>query len=299
MNWLNYHHLHYFWVVVRRGGLMKAADDLRISPSTVSAQLHRLEVVLGQKLFERQGRKLALTDTGRIVYRYADEIFLLGKDLVATVTSKPARSPLRFQVGITEVIPKLMAKKLLEPALRLSSDIRLICREGPSDRLFAELSLHNLDIVLADAPIGSFVKIRGYNHLLGESEVLIFAADSLARKYRRHFPESLTGAPFLLPVTGTVLRQSLDGWFDAHGIRPRIVGEFEDSALLKIFGQLGVGVFASSAVIKSEIIKQFGVRELGVAAGCREQFYAISVERKLKHPAVVAIAEAARQKLFE
>lgn len=298
MQWLNYHHLLYFWTVVRQGGIAKAADELRLSPSTISAQLRSLQDMLGQELFERQGRKLALTDAGRIVYRYADEIFLLGKDLLSAVSHQPVRRPLRFQVGVAEVIPKLVAKKLLEPALDLSPPVHLVCREGSSERMLAELSIHNLDVVLTDMPIGSLAKVRGYNHLLGESDILIFGAAPLARKHRGPFPASLSGAPFLLPMPGTVLRQSLDGWFEDQGIEPRIVGEFEDSALMKVFGQLGAGMFAAPAIIRNEVTRQYHVREIGVVKGCREQFYAISVERKLKHPAVVAIAEAAKKKLF-
>ena len=298
MQWLNYHHLLYFWTVVRQGGVGKAAEELRLSPSTVSAQLRSLQDMLGQELFERQGRKLELTDAGRIVYRYAEEIFLLGRDLQAMVANQPVRRPLKLNVGVAEVIPKLVAKKLLEPALRLTPAVHLVCREGASDRLLAELSIHSLDVVLTDMPIGSLARVRGYNHLLGESDILLFAAGNLTRTYRRGFPASLNGAPFLLPMEGTVLRQSLDGWFEANEIIPQVVGEFEDSALLKVFGQLGAGIFAAPAIIRKEIAAQYGVRELGVVEGSREQFYAISIERKLKHPAVVAIAEAAKRKLF-
>ena len=298
MQWLNYHHLLYFWTVVRLGGLGRAAEELRLSPSTVSAQLRSLQDALGQELFERRGRRLALTDAGQVVFRYAEEIFLLGRDLQAMLANQPIRRPLRLQVGVAEVIPKLVAKKLLEPVLGLQPTVHLVCREGTSDRLLADLSIHALDVVLTDMPIGSLAKVRGYNHLLGESDILLFAEKDLARRYRRGFPASLTGAPFLLPVEGTVLRQSLDGWFEENGIIPQIVGEFEDSALLKVFGQLGAGVFAAPAIIRKEVAAQYRVGELGVVRGSREQFYAISIERKLKHPAVVAIAEAAKKKLF-
>ena len=299
MNWLNYHHLLYFWTVAKQGGLAKAAENLRLSSSTVSTQIGRLEESLGHKLFERQGRKLVLTDAGQVVYRYADEIFLLGREIFDSLRDQPAKRPLKVHIGIAEVIPKLLAKKFLMPLLQLSDDVQLICHENRSDRLLAELSIHNLDVVLTDTPVGSLAKVRAYNHLLGESGIMLFAAEPLARKYRRGFPASLKDAPFLLPAVGTALRGQLTNWFDAHEIRPRIVGEFEDSALLKVFGQQGLGVFAAPVVIRSEVKKQYGVREIGLIEGQTEQFYAISVEKKLKHPAVVAIAEAAKNQFYE
>jgi LysR family transcriptional regulator, transcriptional activator of nhaA len=299
MEWLNYHHLLYFWTVARQGGLTKAAENLRLSPSTVSTQIGRLEESLGHKLFERQGRKLVMTDAGQVVYRYAEEIFLLGREIFDSLRDQPAKRPLRVHIGIAEVIPKLLAKKFLMPVLQMSDDVQLICHENRADRLLAELSIHNLDVVLTDTPVGSLAKVRAYSHLLGESSIMLFAVDSLARKYRRNFPSSLRTAPFLLPAFGTALRGMLTNWFDTHDIRPSIVGEFEDSALLKVFGQQGLGVFAAPVAIRSEVMKQYGVREIGLIEGQTERFYAISVEKKLKHPAVVAIAEAAKNKLFE
>ena len=296
MDWLNYHHLQYFWLVAKQGGLTKAADHLRLSPSTISTQISRLEEALGHKLFERQGRKLVLTEAGRVVHRYADEIFLLGREIFDSLRDQPAKRPLKVHVGIAEVFPKLLAKKYLMPVMQLSADVQLICYENRSERLLAELSIHNLDVVLTDTPVGSSVKVRAFNHLLGESGIVLFAVDSLARKYRRNFPASLQTAPFLLPAEGTALRGLLTTWFDAHQIRPRIVGEFEDSALLKEFGQQGLGVFAAPAIIQNEIGKQYGVGEIGLIEEQKERFYAISVEKKLKHPAVVAIAEAAKNR---
>jgi LysR family transcriptional activator of nhaA len=299
MNWLNYHHLLYFWMVAKQGGLARAAENLRLSPSTISAQIGRLEESLGHKLFERQGRKLALTDAGQVVYRYAEEIFLLGREIFDSLRDQPVTRPLKVHIGVAEVIPKLLAKKFLMPVLQMSDDVQLICHENRSDRLLAELSIHNLDVVLTDTPVGSLAKVRAYSHLLGESGIMLFAAEPLARKYRRNFPGSLRTAPFLLPAMGTALRGFLTNWFDAHEIRPRIVGEFEDSALLKVFGQQGLGVFAAPVVIRNEVIKQYGVREVGLLKGQTEQYYAISVEKKLKHPAVVAIADAAKNQFFE
>jgi LysR family transcriptional activator of nhaA len=299
MEWLNYHHLLYFWTVARQGGLTKAAENLRLSPSTISTQIGRLEESLGHKLLERQGRKLVMTDAGSVVFRYAEEIFLLGREIRDSLRDQPAKRPLKVHIGIAEVIPKLLAKKFLLPVLQLSDNVQLICHENRSDRLLAELSIHNLDVVLTDTPVGSLAKVRAYNHLLGESSIMLFAVDPMARKYRRSFPASLKNAPFLLPAVGTALRGMLTNWFDAHGIRPHIVGEFEDSALLKVFGQQGLGVFAAPVVIRNEVIKQYNVREIGLIEGQTEQFYAISVEKKLKHPAVVAIADAAKNQLFE
>lgn len=299
MNWLNYHHLLYFWMVARQGGLAKAAENLRLSPSTVSAQIGRLEETLGHKLFERQGRKLVLTDAGRVVFRYAEEIFLLGRGILDCLREQPAKKPLKVNVGIAEVIPKLLAKKFLMPALQLTEDVQLICHEGRSDRLLAELSIHNLDVVLADTPVGSLAKVRAYSHLLGESGIMLFAVDRLAKKYRRSFPASLQAAPFLLPAPGTALRGLLTNWFEAHDLRPRVVGEFEDSALLKVFGQQGLGIFAAPQAIRGEVKKQYGVNEIGLIEGQMERFYAISVEKKLKHPAVVAIAAAAKTQFQE
>lgn len=298
MEWLNYHHLFYFWVVAREGTITRASEELYLTQPTISAQIRALEKALGEKLFTRSGRNLVLTEVGRVVFRYADEIFSLGRELTDTLKGQPRGRPVRFVVGIADALPKLIAYQLLKPALALAEPIRVVCREDKPDRLLAELSVHALDLVLADAPIGPTVKIRAFNHLLGECGITIFAAASVAAVYRRGFPRSLNGAPFLLPTDNTMLRRSLEQWFEAEGIRPHEVGEFEDSALLKVFGQAGAGLFAAPSVIEAEVRRQYGVQILGRIESVRERFYAISVERKLKHPAVVAISEAARQKLF-
>lgn len=298
MEWLNYHHLLYFWTAVKQGGVTRAAEELRLAPSTVSSQIHLLENLLGHKLFERTGRKLVLTDVGQVAFRYAEEIFSLGREFVDTLHQKRVDRPLKIRIGITDVVPKLVAAKIIEPALALDMEIRLSCHEGHFSSLLAELSIHNLDVVLSDSPIGSLAKIRGFNHLLGESAVMLFAEKSLASKFKRGFPNSLDSAPFILPAEGASLRQSLEQWFHAKKIRPQIVGEFDDNALLKAFGQLGIGFFAAPAVIRDEVMRQYHVREIGTIDGITEQFYAISVERHLKHPAVVAIAEGARSKIF-
>ncbi len=298
MEWLNYNHLFYFWVVAREGSIARACDELLLTQPTISAQLRLLENALGEKLFARVGRNLVLTEVGRVVFRSADEIFTLGRELTDALKGRSPGRPVRFVVGIADVLPKLVAYRLLEPALKMAEPIRVVCREDKSERLLAALAVHELDLVLTEAPISPTVRIRAFNHLLGECGVTIFGAARIAASYRRGFPRSLQGAPFLLPNDTTTLRRSLDQWFDTQGVRPLVVGEFDDSALLKVFGQTGAGLFASPSVIEAEVQRQYGVQVIGRLAGVRERFYAISVERKLKHPAVVAISEAARQKLF-
>jgi LysR family transcriptional activator of nhaA len=298
MEWLNYHHLLYFWVVAREGSIARATKQLRLAQPTISGQIRRLEEALGEKLFSRQGRSLRLTEIGRVVYRYADEIFGLGRELQDTLRGAPAGRPLNLVVGVADVVPKLIARRLLEPALRLAEPVRLVCREDKPDRLLADLALHELDLVLADAPVSPSLRIRAFSHLLGECHVVFLAVPALAAAHRRGFPRSLDGAPLLLPTENTMLRRSLDAWFTSHGIRPRIAGEFEDSALLKEFGQTGLGIFPVSSVIAKEIQAQYQVRPVGRLRDVRERYYAISVERRLQHPAVVAISEEARQKLF-
>lgn len=298
MEWLNYHHLFYFWTMARQGSLARASAELRLAQSTISGQIRALEDSLGEKLFARRGRRLVLTEMGRVVFRYAEEIFSLGRELRDAVKGRPVGRPQSLMVGVADVVPKLVARRLLEPALKLPEPVRLICREDKPERLFAELAVHNLDIVLSDAPIDPSIRIRAFNHLLGECGIVFFGTAKLAAAHRRNFPESLDGAPVILPTENTTLRRSLDQWFAARGIRPRVVGEFEDSALLKVFGQVGMGLFPASSIIADEVQRQYQVRPVGRLDEVRERFYAISVERKLKHPAVIAISEEARQKLF-
>lgn len=299
MEWLNYHHLLYFWVVAREGTIAAACEKLMLAQPTISGQIRALENALGQKLFRRRGRYLVLTETGRVVYQYADEIFSLGRELIDTLKGRPTGSPVRFNVGVADVLPKLVAHRLLEPALNLPERVRLVCYESTQAELLAKLAIHDLDLVLSDSPISPDLQVRAYNHLLGECGVSIFGTKSLADSYRRRFPASLDGAPFFLPTSTTVLRRELDHWFDAKDIRPVVVGEFDDSALLKVFGQAGGGMFAAANVIEKEVRQHYGVRVVGRIDSLRERFYAISVERKVKHPAVVAIADAAREKLFD
>ena len=294
---LNYQHLKYFWAVSRHGNLTRASAELLLTPQTVSTQIRDLEKGLGVELFSREGRRLVLTDIGRVVYRYADEIFNIGREIQDVVRGLPGRA-MYLAVGVADVVPKLIAYHLIEPAIQLKEQIHVICREGRTDRLLAELAIHKLDVVLSDAPIPPAVKIRAYNHLLGESQVTFMASDRLARNCRKGFPESMNGAPILLPAEGTTLRGTLEQWFDSLEIRPMVVGEFEDSALLNAFGQSGVGVFAVPSVIQDEVGRQYGVEPIGVVEGIVERFYAISLERKVRHPAVAAVCIAAKSVLF-
>lgn len=299
MDSLNYHHLLYFRVVAREGGLVAAARALHLSHPTLSAQIHALEDRLGEKLFTKVGRKLALTETGRLALRYADEIFDLGRDFVETVQGRSTDRPLRLDVGIVDVLPKLVVRRLLKPALDLAQPVRLICHEGGFERLLADLAQQNLDIVIADSPVPSGSPVRAHHHLLGESAVGFFAAPALAKAYRAGFPRSLDGAPMLLPTESLTQRRSLNLWFDKHGIRPRIIAEFDDGALLKVFGSDGVGIFPAPQVVADEIAARYDAVHLGQADGVVERFYVISAERRLKHPAVVAVSQAAGPETFK
>lgn len=298
MDWINYHHLLYFFIVAREGGLVQAGKVLRLSHPTLSAQIHTLEDQLGEKLFLKVGRKLELTEMGRVVYRYAEEIFSLGREMVDTVKGRGGGKQLRLDVGIVDVVPKLVVRRLLQPALDLAEPVRLVCVEAPYEKLLADLALHALDIVIADAPVPAGSNIRAYNHLLGETGVSFFAVRSLASQLRRKFPASLDGAPMLLPLEQLPLRRALDQWFERNEVKPKVVAEFEDSALLKAFGADGVGVFAGPSVVEAEVMAQYGVETIGRSDEVKERFYAISAERRLKHPAVVAISDAARHDLF-
>ena len=298
MEWLNYHHLLYFWTVAREGSIARASGTLRLAQPTISAQIATLERALGEKLFTRTGRRLKLTDTGQMTLRYAEQIFTLGRELLATIRTQPSVRPLTLVVGITETMPKLIAYRLLQPALRLGTPVRLVCREDRPERLLAELATQDLDVVLSDAQAGPAIKVRVFHHLLGECGVSFFAAPRVTAAYRRRFPRSLDGAPVLLPRDGSPLRGAVERWFSDSGLRPRIAGEFDDSALLKVFGQSGVGVFAAPSAIEAQVRRQYGVRLIGRAKELRERFYAIAPDRKLTHPAVVAVCEAARGRLF-
>jgi len=298
MQSLNYHHLLYFWTVAKEGSVTKAAARLRLSQPTVSEQLRILEDALGEQLFDRSGRSLSLTETGRVAYRYADEIFRLGRELQDTLAGRPTGGPSKLRVGVSLVLPKLVLQRLLEPALRMEAPVQIVCREDKTERLLAELSVSDLDLVIADAPLAGQARVRAFNHLLGECGVSFLGVPKLARGLRKQFPASLNGARFLLPTENTVLRRSLDHWFDTLGIAPRIVAEFEDSALLKQFAQHGEGIFAAPTAIEKEIVAQYKLSLVGRTEHVVERFYAITVERRIKHPAVREISDAAHEGIF-
>lgn len=298
MEWLNYHHLLYFYSVAREGSVTRAAQALRLAQPTLSAQIRRLEASLGEKLFTRQNRGLVLTEMGRVVYGYAEEIFGLGAEMLDTLRGRPSSRPARLYVGIADVVPKLVCHRLLEKVLTGPNAVQLVLREGKPDDLLAALAKQSFDLVIADTPLGPHLRVRAYNHLLGESGITFFAAPALAARFKKGFPRSLDGAPLLLPTENTVLRRSLDQWFESLGVRPRIVAEVEDSALVKVFGQHGAGIFAVPSIIEGDVRRRFGVRALGATDAVRERFYAISVERRIKNPAVAAITAAAQQRLF-
>lgn len=290
MEWLNYHHLFYFWTVAREGGLAPASERLRLAQSTLSGQIKTLEGSLGHSLFEKRGRRMALTETGRMVFQYAEEIFSLGQELLDTLMDRPVGLPLRVTIGIADVVPKLMVRRLLEPTLAIPGGVKLICLENKPENLLADLALHNLDAVIMDAPAAPHIKIKAHSHLLLESGISFFGSPGLHANYQASFPGSLDGAPVLLPTQNTSLRHSLENAFKNLGVTPKIIGEFEDAEMLKSFGQLGVGLFPSPSALKKEIQKQFQSIVLGEVPGVIEKYYMITVERKIKHPAVAAIS---------
>lgn len=301
MEWLNYHHLLYFWTVAREGGIAPAGKRLRLSPQTISGQVNTLEEALGTPLFERQGRRLALTETGRMVYGYADEIFALGRELVGAMHGRPTGRPARLVVGIAEVVPKLIAKLVLAPVLATPSEepgVHLVCKEDASDRLLADLAAHRLDAVILDAPVRAGSGIKAFNHALGDTGVSFFAKKVAARSLRAGFPGSLDGAAMLLPTAEASVRRGLDDWFLAQQLRPRIVAEFDDSALMKVFGQEGLGCFPGPTAIAREIADQYDVEAFGAIDSVRERFFVVTMQRRLEHPTVRALTERARSELF-
>lgn len=298
IHWLNYHHLLYFWHVARHGSVTAAARELHLAQPTISAQIHALERAVGGRLFERAGRGLRLSELGRTVLRYADEIAALGRELLDTLRDRPAGNPVQVQVGVADVVPKLVAHELIAPALRMAEPVQVVCYESTHAELLSRLALYDLDVVISDSPVTSQVRVRAYSHLLGECGVSFLAARTLRRRLRRPFPQVLDGAPFLLPTANAALRRSLERWFDEVGVRPQVVGEFEDSALLKVFAESGAGVFAAPDVVRRRIASQYGLAVVGSTDAIREQFYCISTERRVTHPAVLAITTAARGTLF-
>jgi len=297
MEWLNYHHLLYFYVVAKEGSIAKASAELKVSQPTISAQLRMLEASMNNPLFNRVGRGLELTENGRAVYSYAEDIFSLGRELMSVVKGRSVERPLRLTVGVTDVLPKLIVYRLLKPVFNLR-DLRLICVEDKYERLLADLAVHSLDIVLADTPASPSANVKAFNTPLGESSVSFLGTKEFAKKCARGFPRSLNGLPMLLPAEGTALRRALEQWFRAEKIFPSVRGEFQDSALAEEFGKSGAGIFVIPTAVEAEVVGQFGVKVIGRVPSIRARFYAISLDRRLKHPGVVAICEAARTTLF-
>jgi LysR family transcriptional activator of nhaA len=295
---LNFKHLRYFWVVAKAGGIARAGERLHLTPQTISGQITLFEELLGYKLFARVGRRLELTDAGRLVLSYADEIFTLGDELEGVLRSPGQGRQPQFRVGVADAVQKVITYRILEPAIGLAESARIICREGKVVSLLADLAVHRLDIVIADGPMPATSTIKGFNHLLGECGLTFFATARLARKHQGSFPQCLDGAPLLLPGEDAAVRPRLLRWFEALGIHPRIVGEFDDGALLKAFGRAGAGIFSAPSAIAAEVCQQYNVAVIGSTREVTEQFFAISVERRLSHPAVIAITSAARQELF-
>lgn len=290
---LNYHHLYYFWVVAREGGIARASEALDVAPSTISAQISTLEKSLKTKLFHRSGRNLVLTEEGHTALRFAEEIFSLGRDLAETLRDPKSDRPVRLAVGVADVVPKLVATKLLEPAVALG--VRLVCREGQPAKLLADLALHLLDVVLLDAPVGPEPKVRAFSHLLLSSSLMVVGTPELAARYREGFPDSLDGAPFLLPTYESFLRPVLERWFNEHNLRPSIVGEFDDSALIKAFGKRAAGLLVAPKLIWPQVRHQYKLELAGSLDLVQISFYAATVDRKVKHPAVTAMLAAAEQ----
>jgi LysR family transcriptional activator of nhaA len=297
VEWLNYHHLLYFWTVVRTGGLAPAAEELRLAPSTISVQIRRLEAVLSEQLLRKSGRRLVLTEMGRLVYGYADEIFSTGREMMEAVRGRPTGRPMRLVVGVADVVPKLVAERLIEPALRLAEPVQVVCREASPAQLLDALARHTVDLLVTDAPVGPEVRIRAYNHLMGESGVSFVATPSLAASCRRGFPRSLDGRPMLLPTENMAIRRSLDQWLEERWIRPRVVGEFEDGALLGEFGTAGHGVFVTPTMVEKALLSRHRLHVVGRTAAVRARVYAVSAERRIKHPGVAAICDTERRDL--
>jgi len=295
---LNLKHLRYFWTVASQGSIARAAESLFLTPQTISGQLTELEKQVGSKLFQRDGRQLVLTDTGRLVFSYADEMFRLGLELQDVLAGRTPGSVITFKVGVAMVVPKLVAYRVLEPVLQMSEPVNLICHEAPLVDLLADLSVHKLDVVLADVPINPTLNIRAYNHPLGESGITFFGVVRQADELREHFPASLDAAPMLMPSEASSLRRNLESWFERQGIEPMVVAEFEDRALMKAFGERGTGVFTSPTAVEDDVLSKYGVEVIGRTDEIKERFYLISPERRIKHPAVTAITEAARSELF-
>ena len=295
---LNYRQLHYFWVVAKTGSIVRACEQLNLTPQTISGQISLLEQTYGVELFQRVGRQLELTEAGRQTLPYAEQMFQLGGELELMLRAQPNEQQILFRVGVADVVPKSIVYRLIAPTMELSEPLRITCREDKLERLLADLAIQRLDLVISDSPMPSHLDIKGYSQKLGECGISFFATATLATQYGQDFPRCLHGAPLLIPGPETVVRSRLQRWFAEQQIQPRIVGEFDDSALMQAFGQSGSGIFIGPSVIADEVIRQYGVELIGQTDAVTESFYAISVERKVKHPGIVAITEGARRELF-
>ena len=298
MRHLNYNHLQYFWAVAREGSIARASESLHLTPQTISGQLKLLDEAIGQPLFNRVGRRLVLSDMGRVVFEYADEIFSVGAELASVVRGNHMSGPKSLSVGIVSSMPKLIAERIVAPTMMSEQPIRVRCHESSLEQLLSELAVHKLDLVLSDQPVPDGLGLTAYNHRLGDSGMSFFAQRSQARRYRGRFPESLNNTAMLLPSQHSALRRRLDDWFETHELSPQIAGEFDDSALLKAFGEAGAGLFAAPTVIAEEICRMYRMSVIGHTDEIKERFYAISAERRLKHPSVVMITDTARSDLF-
>lgn len=294
MDWLNYHHLRYFWAVAREGSLRAAAEQLNVSQPSISAQIRELEEVLGEKLFRREGRVNVLTDAGQIALRYADEIFNLGRELTTAIKHSASAAVIRLHVGVADALPKLITHEILKPVFSMKQPVQVFCREGKAEDLIAHLAAHRLDIVLADEPASSAHQGHVFNHHLGDSGSTFCAQGKLAASLQRGFPKSLHLAPALLPAEGTAFRRSLERWFESVGIRPRVIADFDDAALMKVVASEGKGFVAVPSVVASEATARYDLRVVGSTDRCRDNFYAITAQRRITHPAVNVITETAR-----
>ena len=297
---MNYKHLHYFWAAAKAGGVMKAGEQLHMTPQTLSGQIKLLEDRLGRKLFRKRGRELELTEDGRVALRYADDIFALGGELEAAMRERRSAGPrqLEFRVGVADSVAKSVAYQLLEPALNLAEEVHMVCHEWKFADLLAELALHRLDLVIADEPVPRKLSVKAFNHPLGSSSMTFFCSAALRERLQGPFPACLHGAPMVIPSLASSVRGQFDAWITRHRLQPRVVGEFDDGALMKAFGREGRGVFLSPSVVETQTAAQYGVDILGRSDELVESFYAISVERRITHPCVAAITAAARGELF-
>ncbi|VVP54505.1 MULTISPECIES: transcriptional activator NhaR [Pseudomonas] len=295
---LNYRQLHYFWVVAKTGSIVRACEQLNLTPQTISGQISLLEQTYGIELFRRVGRQLELTEAGRQTLPYAEQMFQLGGELELMLRAQPNEQQILFRVGVADVVPKSIVYRLIAPTMELSEPLRITCREDKLERLLADLAIQRLDLVISDSPMPSHLDIKGYSQKLGECGISFFATPELVAKYGQDFPRNLHGAPLLIPGPETVVRSRLQRWFAEQQVQPQIVGEFDDSALMQAFGQSGSGIFIGPSVIADEVKRQCGVEVIGQTDAVSESFYAISVERKVKHPGIVAITEGARRELF-